>query len=262
MADVTAAAFFDLDNTLLRGSSMIHLAVGFYRHGYLSNRVVGQAFWREGRFRRTGVENGKDRNWSQEVALSGIAGKPVTEVEHVVADVFDTRLAKRLWPGTRELADRHLEAGDEVWVVTGSPVEVAQIVAERFGFTGGLGTVAERADGHYTGRLEYLMHGQGKRTAVEGLIAERDLDPARCSAYSDSANDLPLLELVGQPHVVNPDPTLRQHATRRDWPVHDFVHRHPARNWVGMGAAASVAAAGYLAQRRRLLRRRTDSPEG
>ena len=129
-------------------------------------------------------------------------------------------------------------------------MELAEILARRLGLTGALGTVAESVDGVYTGRLVgELLHGPAKPSAIASLADREGLDLARCAAYSDSVNDLPMLTLVGHPNAVNPDGDLRAEARRRGWPVHDFRTGRraamialpaPARyvpRWAGGGAA-------------------------
>jgi HAD superfamily hydrolase (TIGR01490 family) len=167
-------------------------------------------------------------------------------------------MADRIWEGARELTRRHLSAGQRVWLVTATPVELANILARRLGLTGALGTVAETSDGVYTGRLVGgLMHGQAKAAAVEALAAREGLDLARCSAYSDSANDLPMLRLVGHPNVVNPDSDLLKQAKNMDWPIYDF--RSGRRFTMIAVPAAAGAVVGGMAAGVALRRRRAGS---
>jgi HAD superfamily hydrolase (TIGR01490 family) len=152
-------------------------------------------------------------------------------------------MAHRIWPGTRALAQMHLDQGQRVWLVTAAPVEIARIIADRLGLTGALGTVAEHVDGVYTGRLVGdLLHGPAKAEAVRALAESEGLDLSRCSAYSDSFNDLPMLSMVGEPCAINPDSRLRDHARANGWRVRDYrTGRKAAR--VGLLAAAAAGAA-------------------
>jgi HAD superfamily hydrolase (TIGR01490 family) len=125
-----------------------------------------------------------------------------------------------------DLARRHLALGDEVWIVTASPQELSQILAARLGLTGGLGTRAEVSDGRYTGRiLGGILHGEAKAAAVRAMASERGIDLSRSSAYSDSINDLPLLNAVGFPNAVTPDRDLARKSRREGWPVHEVTAR-------------------------------------
>src|SRR3712207_4178542 len=134
----------------------------------------------------------------------------------------------------------HLDQGQRVWLVTAAPVEIARTIAARLGLTGALGTVAEQVDGVYTGRLVgELLHGPMKAVAVRELAAAEGLDLGRCSAYSDSVNDLPMLSLVGDPCVINPDARLREHARARGWRVRDYRSGRKAAR-VGLAAAATA----------------------
>lgn len=122
------------------------------------------------------------------------------------------------------------------------------IIARRLGLTGALGTVSEHLDGVYTGRLVgELLHGPGKAEAVRALAEREGLDLARCSAYSDSANDLPMLSLVGDPGAINPDPRLREHTRRHDWRVHDYRTGRRAAKFTLLVAAGAGATGGGVA---------------
>jgi phosphoserine phosphatase len=158
-------------------------------------------------------------------------------------------MAERIWEGSRELTRGHLAAGQRVWLVTATPVELADILARRLDLTGALGTVAETADGVYTGRLVGgLLHGEAKAAAVLALAEREGLDLAQCSAYSDSVNDLPMLTLVGHPNAVNPDAQLRAIARERQWPIHDFRRgRRATVIAIPVAAGAGVVAGGLAA---------------
>ena len=150
----------------------------------------------------------------------------------------------------------HLDAGQQVWLVTATPYELAATIASRLGLTGALGTVAESVDGVFTGRLVgELMHGEAKAQAVRVLAEREGLDLSRCTAYSDSTNDLPMLTLVGTAVAVNPDSELRAVARSRGWTVKDFrTGRKAARigvPTVGAAALSGGVLGGLVALRRR-----------
>jgi phosphoserine phosphatase len=130
--------------------------------------------------------------------------------------------------------------------VTAAPIEIATIIARRLGLTGALGTVSEHVDGVYTGKLVgEMLHGSAKAVAVKELADRFGLDLARCSAYSDSSNDLPLLGLVGDPCAVNPDAKLRAHAREQGWRVRDYrTARKAARTGLIAAAVAGAVAGG------------------
>jgi HAD superfamily hydrolase (TIGR01490 family) len=137
--------------------------------------------------------------------------------------MFHEYVSPALWEGTIEIAQRHLNDGVEVWLVTAAPEDMATLIAERLGFTGALGSKAAIADGHYTGAMNGpLLHGREKATAIEELAKEHGFDLENCFGYSDSHNDLPLLLTVGNPSAINPDAKLRIRALKERWPIHDF----------------------------------------
>ncbi len=247
-ADPAAAAFFDLDNTVVQGASLFHLAKGLYRRDFFPTRVIVKALWVQTYFRLVGREKPQHIEAARNATLGFIAGRRVSEVEEVAREIYDESLASRIWPGTRAIAQLHLDAGQQVWLVTAAPVEMAGIVAARLGLTGALGTTAEHHDGVYTGRLKgELLHGAAKAEAVRALAHEHGLDLARCWAYSDSYNDLPMLSLVGHPCAINPDGRLLVHAEEHDWAIRDYRSGRKAVRLGLVGAGATGAAAGAVA---------------
>jgi HAD superfamily hydrolase (TIGR01490 family) len=242
--DPSAAAFFDVDNTLIRGASIYHFARGLAARKMFTLRDLGLFALGQASFRMRGSENAEHISTAREAALAFVAGRSVSELISLCEDIYDEKMADRIWHGTRALALKHLDAGQQVWLVTATPVELARIISHRLGLTGALGTVAETQDGVYTGRLVgHLLHGPAKAGAVRALAKREGLDLSRCSAYSDSYNDVPMLTTVGHPHAVNPDADLREHAREHGWPVHDF--RTGRR--VTMVALPAAAGAGALA---------------
>ncbi|PSK97513.1 phosphoserine phosphatase [Haloactinopolyspora alba] len=252
-ADTRSAAFFDLDNTLLRGASLFYLARGMHARGFLRTADILRFARRQARF-ALGAEHAEHIHEARAAALSFITGRSVAELADVAEETFDEWMAHKLWPGTRAIAQLHVDQGQRVWLVTAAPVEVAAVIARRLGLTGALGTVAERVGGHYTGRLDGdLLHGEAKAAAVASLARREQLDMSRCSAYSDSANDIPMLSLVGFPCAVNPDRRLRRHARERDWRVRDYRGRRRTTTLAiaaGIGALAGTVV-GVAAARRR-----------
>jgi len=255
--DPRVAAFFDVDNTLMRGASIYHFARGLAARKLFGPRdlikmAIGQVL-----FRIRGAEDADHIDAAREAALAFVAGHRVSDITSLGEEIYDDTMADRIWEGSRELTQAHIAAGQRVWLVTATPVELAEILARRLGLTGALGTVAEEADGVYTGRLVGgLLHGDAKAAAVEALAEREGLDLAECSAYSDSINDLPMLNLVGHPNVVNPDGQLRTLARERNWPIHDFRKGRKATFIAipiaaGAGVVAGGLAAGIAVRRHR-----------
>ncbi|MBO0845751.1 MAG: HAD-IB family hydrolase, partial [Nocardioides sp.] len=221
--DPRAAAFFDLDNTLMQGASIFLLAQGLYRRQWFTTRELLSAAWKQAYFRVVGVEDPDHVSDARTSALSIITGHSVDELKDLGEEIFDEGMAHRIWPGTRALAQLHLDQGQRVWLVTAAPIEIAEIIARRLGLTGALGTVAEHVNGVYTGRLVgEMLHGPAKGEAIKALAEREGLDLAECSAYSDSFNDVTMLSMVGDPWAVNPDAKLRGYAKERGWPIRDY----------------------------------------
>jgi HAD superfamily hydrolase (TIGR01490 family) len=255
--DPLAGAFFDVDNTLMRGASIYHFARGLAARKMFGARDLARMTWGQAYFRLRGAENSEHIDAARQAALAFVAGHNVTDIVRLGEEIYDDTMADRIWAGTRELTQRHLRAGQRVWLVTATPVELASILSRRLGLTGALGTVAETRDGVYTGRLVGgLLHGEAKAAAIQALAAREGLDLARCSAYSDSLNDMPMLTLVGHPNAVNPDLGLRAEARIRGWPIYDFRSGRKATMIAlpiaaGAGAVAGGMAAGVALHRRR-----------
>ncbi|MEP7025516.1 MAG: HAD-IB family hydrolase [Actinomycetota bacterium] len=254
--DLGAAAFFDVDNTLMRGASIYHFARGLAARKMFGPTELLRMAWGQLSFRMRGSENSDHIDAARQAALAFVADHKVADIVALGEEIYDDSMADRIWSGTIELTRRHLAAGQRVWLVTATPVELANIFSQRLGLTGALGTVAESQDGVYTGRLVGgLLHSEAKAEAIQALADREGLDLERCSAYSDSANDLPMLLLVGHPHVVNPDPILLAEAQRLGWPVHEFrTGRRVAMIALPVAAGAGAVAGGFsavLALRRR-----------
>jgi len=250
-ADPSAAAFFDVDNTIMQGASIYHLARGLHRRKFFTTADIRRAAWQQLCFRVGGVEDPEHLAQARVSALAFIAGHEVRELEEVGEEIFDEHMAHKVWPGTRAMAQWHLDRGQRVWLVTAAPVEIAAVIARRLGLTGALGTVAEHVDGVYTGRLVgEMLHGEAKAHAVQAIADHEHLDLARCFAYSDSSNDLPMLGLVGNPWAVNPDSRLRAHARANGWPVRDYrTGRKVALAGVRTSAAVGLAGVTWAAAR-------------
>jgi HAD superfamily hydrolase (TIGR01490 family) len=198
----------------------------------------------QAKFQLTGRENSDDVAAGRRKALSFIEGRSTAELIAVGEEIYDEIIADKIWPGTRALAQMHLDAGQQVWLVTATPYELANTIAKRLGLTGALGTVAESVDGVFTGGLVGdILHGSGKAHAVRSLAIREGLNLRRCTAYSDSYNDVPMLSLVGTAVAINPDGDLRELARKRGWEIRDFRTARKAAK-IGVPSALALGAAG------------------
>jgi HAD superfamily hydrolase (TIGR01490 family) len=257
--DLGAAAFFDVDNTMVRGASLYWFARGMVSRRYVTLGDMLHFAWSQAKFRILATEYNGDMVNAKEAALAFVKGWRVEDLGNLAEEIFDELLAERIWSGTHALAQLHLAAGQRVWLVTAAPIELGKVIAQRLGLTGALGTVAEVRNGVYTGRLVGdLLHGPAKAEAIIALAGAEGLDLARCTAYSDSANDIPMLSTVGHAVAVNPDNRLRREARRQGWEVRDFRTGRkaakiavPAALGTGLAVGATITA---MALRRRAKR--------
>jgi HAD superfamily hydrolase (TIGR01490 family) len=241
--DPSAAAFFDVDNTMMIGASIFHFAKGMAARDFFTWRDLVRFTLRQTRLRVRG-ESASDMHSARESALAFVAGHKLADIVALGEEIYDEEMADRIWAGTHALAVAHLDAGQRVWLVTATPVELATIIARRLLLTGALGTVSEVRDGIYTGRLVgEVLHGEAKAKAVRALAAREGLDLSRCTAYSDSINDIPMLSQVGRAVAVNPDSALRAEAKARGWEIRDFRSGRKAAR-IGIPAALGLSAVG------------------
>ncbi len=233
------AAFFDVDNTIIRGASAYHIARGLHRRGYLRTGAILRFAWQQMKYVLFG-EKATQVDKVRSEALSIIKGWSVAEMASIGEEIYDEVIAHRIFPGTKGLLDAHLARRHEVWLVTASPAEIGNLIANRLGATGALGTLAETSRGYYTGALiGDLLHGEAKATAVTKLAKERGLSLEDSFAYGDSTNDIPLLKTVGFACAINPERRLRRRARKWGWAIRDFRGK---RSNGRRGLAASTAA--------------------
>ena len=261
----TSAAFFDLDRTLMSGSSVYYVGKAAFREGLRPwHRLLGDAV-NTLIFRAFGASDEKSEA-VRDAILESVAGKPAAELHDMAPGVIE-EILPLIRPEAQALLDMHEAAGRHVYIVSASPVEIVNELARSLGIEGGLGTVSEIDDGVYTGQLVGpFLYGDGKAVKIRELADERGYDLQSCYAYSDSGSDLPMMQLVGNPVAVNPDRALQAVAHRRGWPIVEFNATGKRRRRVAVSGGLGVAAAagGYVAGRvhterqvRRLLERST-----
>uniref|UniRef100_UPI004048FD67 HAD family hydrolase n=1 Tax=Candidatus Planktophila sp. TaxID=2175601 RepID=UPI004048FD67 len=217
------AAFFDVDNTLIRGSTIYFLGRGMYQRGYFTKKDISRFVLANLRFRFTGKENKDEIQRFQDAATDFIGGHNVKDIEAIAQEIYDEYVSPAMWQGTIDIAQALEAEGIEVYLVTAAPEDMAVLIAKRLGLTGALGSKAEIENGTYTGRMNgALLHGKEKAIAVTELAKEKGFNLSECFAFSDSNNDLPLLLCVGHPSAINPDALLGLRAMAEGWPIHDF----------------------------------------
>lgn len=218
-SDRPIVAFFDVDNTLMKGASVYYVGREAFRRGIISWRDIALFGWHQFRFLAVG-ENRNHLATAKDRALGLVSGHTEAALIALAEEIYERDFAPNLWPETVELTREHLAKGHEVWLVTATPQLVAQVIADRLGLTGALGTKVQALDGVFTGALDgHVIHGDEKAAAAREVAANLDADLADCWAYSDSSNDIPLLSMVGNRVVVNPDAKLLAHAREKSWTV-------------------------------------------
>lgn len=216
---MTTAAFFDLDGTLIPGSANIPLAKAAFRRGFVSTTDLAKDLRNGLSFLLKGATDERSEQVRDRI-LRAVQGHPAADVE-ALGDFFIAGLVDSITPAMRTVLQTHADSGHERVVISASPTEIVSRLAHEAGLEHGIGTTARRdADGVYTGDLEGpFCYKLGKVEIMQRMAAERGYDLADCYAYSDCASDLPMLEAVGHPVVVNPEPELREIAAERGWPV-------------------------------------------
>jgi HAD superfamily hydrolase (TIGR01490 family) len=219
----STAAFFDLDKTIISRSSTLAFAPTFYRHGLISKTQVCRGVLAQLSFRLAGASHQRmERIRDQVSALC--CGWPADVIAQIVAEGLTDTIAPHVYADARTLLARHQRDGHDVIIVSTSGQEIVRPIGAMLGATTVIATRLEIADGRYTGSVDFYAYGQAKADHVRDLARQRGYRLADCFAYSDSVTDLPLLELVGHPHVVNPDRALRRVAKARRWPELTFRH--------------------------------------
>jgi HAD superfamily hydrolase (TIGR01490 family) len=219
---VTAAAFFDLDRTLLRRSSALALAGSFREHGVIGRGQLAKAAAWQLLFAARGASAETVRKAAED-GLMILKGFRVDDLRDLVAGAMEPILKPLVYQEPLNLVERHRERGEPVYIVSATLQEIVEELARELGFDGAIGSTCEIVDGTYTGRSLRGAHGDGKADAIRELAEEKGLDLAASTAYSDSHTDLPFLEAVGNPVVVNPDRELRRIAEDRGWPMLEFT---------------------------------------
>jgi HAD superfamily hydrolase (TIGR01490 family) len=252
---VTGAAFFDLDRTLMAGSSAYHFGRAMYKAGQMTRRQIARDAVDQVRFRLRGATDAAV-NVLLDRVLEGIKGQRVVDLRRMTPDVL-AGILPRVYPQMLAVVREHQDAGRSAYIATAASHPAAEILAQALAMDGAIGTKWEIEDGFYTGRLDGpFAYGEGKASRLHEFAAEHGLDLGQSWAYTDAASDLPMLEAVGHPVAVNPDAELAEVAKREGWEVLRF---EKLGERLRMAAAVAIAAAvggsgSWLAARRRARR--------
>ncbi len=241
-----AAAFFDLDKTILAKSSSLAFAKPLYDGGLIGRTDVLKSAYAQLVYRSSGADH--EQMERMRLYLSELSkGWDVEQVKAVVAETLDSTVDPIVYQEAMTLIAEHQAAGRDVIIISSSGTEIVEPIGARLGVDKAIGTQMVIEDGKYTGDILFYAYGPGKPEAMQALAAAQGYDLAQSSAYSDSYTDLPMLEAVGHPFAVNPDEQLRRVARERIWPVLEFakpqaMQRTVSKEQKAAGAAGAAAA--------------------
>ena len=239
------AAFFDLDKTVIAKASVVAFGTPFYKEGLISRRTILRALWGQLVYLHLGADEEKIARMRSSV-LALTKGWDQARVQAIVEEALEATVEPIIYAEALELIDAHRAAGRLVVIVSASPEEIVLPLARYLGVHE---AIASRAliddEGRYSGRMELDAFGPAKATAMHELAARRGIDLGASWAYSDSATDIPMLEVVGHPVAVNPDRELGRAAAERGWEVRVFAR--PVRLRPRPGRVVPIAAGAALA---------------
>jgi HAD superfamily hydrolase (TIGR01490 family) len=219
---LASAAFFDLDRTVIKRSSVLALAPSFRRVGLISRWGLAKSALWQILFVLRGASAETVRSAAED-GMKVLAGFSVEDMRRLVGDAMEPVLRPLVYEEPLRLVQRHRDAGERVYIVSATLQEIVEHIAEDLGFDGAIGSTCEIVDGRYTGRSLRAAHGEGKARALRELAEAESIDLDASTAYSDSYSDVPFLAAVGHPVAANPDRKLRRIAAERGWPVVDFA---------------------------------------
>jgi HAD superfamily hydrolase (TIGR01490 family) len=245
---VTSAAFFDLDKTLMAGSSAYQFGRASYRAGMLSRRQLARGAWDNVKFRLRGSTD-EATDALRDQIFDSIKDTRVVDLQRLAPRVL-AGVLPRIYPQMLEVAYRHQDEGRRVYIVTAASHELAEMLAHVLAFDGGIGARSEIVDGRYTGRPDGpFTYREGKADAIRGLAESEGISLPDSYAYSDSESDVPMLRAVGHPVAVNPDAALAKIAREEGWEVMRF-ERLGRRLKIGAAVLAMAATVPHVTRRR------------
>lgn len=243
MSEKTTAAFFDLDRTLIAGSSAFVFARAARDAGFIRIQDFAVDALKALKFRFFGSTDNSSIEVRERIlaAAGGIRQSDLVGLNEMVLP----ELLGLIRPEARALLDQHHAAGRETWIVSASPIEIVEPLAQALGMTGGIGTVGEVENGVYTGKLAGpFCYGEGKAEAITAIASQRNIDLANSWSYSDSMSDLPMMKIVGNAVAVNPDAELTELSRKQGWPVVVFAQR--SKMLIRRSTTITLAVSGML----------------
>ncbi len=252
-----AAAFFDLDKTVIAKASTLAFSRHFYEGGLINRRSVLRSAYAQLMFGLQGVDH--EQMERMRAYLSGLcSGWDVQTVKDIVAETLHSVVDPLVYAEAVTLIAEHQLAGRDVVIVSSSGSEVVEPIGAMLGADHSIGTRMVVQDGRYTGEIDFYAYGPGKAQVIRDLADVHGYDLRECWAYSDSETDIAMLSAVGHPTAVNPDRAQRRVAAERGWPVLEFnrpvaLDARPIgpRDAVLVGVATALLAGSVLGWRSR-----------
>ncbi len=240
------AAFFDLDKTIIASSSALAFSKPLLREGLINRRAALRSAYAQLVFSLAGADAAKTERMRAEVSAL-CAGWDVAQVSAIVRETLHDVVDPLVYAEAAELISAHRADGHDVVVLSATGEEVVAPVAEMLGATRSVATRMQIVDGRYSGEVDFYCYGENKAVAAKQLATTYGYDLTQCHAYTDSSTDIPLLEVVGRPHAVNPDRVLRKHATEQGWEILAFEHPMSLRTRIPARSAGLVALGAFAA---------------
>lgn len=237
-----AAAFFDLDKTIIAKSSTLAFSKSFFEGGLLSRRSVLRSAYAQFMFATSGADH-EQLEKMRSYLTSMVKGWDVDVVRQAVAETLHTVIDPIVYDEAISLFEQHREAGLDIVIVSASGTEVVEPIGALLGVDHVIATKLAEENGRYTGEVEFYAYAGNKAKAIVALAKERGYDLLDSYAYSDSETDIPMLEVVGHPFAVNPDKTLRRLANEKGWPILAFARPVTLRRRLGLSTRAGKIAA-------------------
>lgn len=242
----TIGAFFDVDETLVRGASAFWAAREMFSHGFFGIKELQYVARQTLRYVLMGENKGKIAEYADRAA-SLMEGNSVEQLQQLSEGLYDQYFVPNVYKATYDRLVAHRAAGHQVWLISATPWLIAEVFANRLGVAGGIGTRLQVSGGEILGKLEgSMVHGPGKVTVLQEVVDKHNIDLGQSWAYSDSANDIPLLSSVGNPVAVNPDQKLLEHARHHDWEIlqardrRDILRRSAIKYGIVIGLGSGI----------------------
>ncbi|WP_342318885.1 HAD family hydrolase [Corynebacterium mayonis] len=242
------AAFFDLDKTIIATSSAYAFGREFFNNGLISRQEAMELSLSKASYMFVG-HSSEQMDTTRDSLRQMVAGWPIEEVRRITTETMRNVVTPAIYAEARDLIDFHRRQGHEVIIISASASILVEPIARELGVDTVVASEMEVVDGKLTGTITRYLKGGAKAEAITQFAASRGFDLANSYAYSDSATDIPMLEMVGNPVAVNPDRALRKHAMKNGWEVRTFRNPVPliqmpnAREvGIGAGVVAGVTA--------------------